>query len=86
MHKQNEFDPVHHVHELVPFERTRMCRLREVGDISKSLGILSMQSNAVRAWLRNRQHDRGMRMKQRVSVGGCIFKRTARAEIIVETW
>ena len=72
--------------DLAPLETLPLRALTEADDVSKTRVLASVQGNAICTWLANRAHQKGVCIKQQVSVGGVIFKRTVKARITVKTW
>ncbi len=71
---------------IVSIETSRTAAIREFGDVVKVRDVVSMQSGVVCDWLATRQAGKGVSIRQEISVGGRVFRRTLRASIIVKTW
>ena len=71
---------------IVPIETSRTACIREIGDVVKTRDVIGLQSRVVCDWLARRQGGKGVSIRQEISVGGRVWRRTLRASITVKTW
>ena len=71
---------------IVPIETSRTAAIREIGDLVKTRDVIDMQSGVICDWLATRQDGKGVSIRQEISVGGRVFRRTLRASVVIKTW
>ena len=71
---------------IVHFDSQRTRSIRRIGDVIQTRDMISAQSSAVSSWFVVRGEEKGMSIRQEVSTGGRLCRRTLRATIVIQTW
>ena len=71
--------------ELIHLDSRPRC-IRQVGDVVQVRDVIAAQSAAVSCWLAGHENEKGLLIKQEVSIGGRWSRRRLRASVVVKTW